>query len=138
MQQRQDQHAELVSLYNLHFVVLAQHSKLHTVSMLCMLVHKCVCSSMSAVADGALIPKHPGMNASWQPFCMPGQCEHVCDATHPINKSKPFLLQDKVVRRELERWPGFAGPWLHMYIQHLYITCFVAGADGSHGAVMNF
>ena len=49
-----------------------------------------------------------------------------------------FLLQEKVVRREHERWPGFAGPWLHVYIQHLYITCFVAGADGSHGAVMNF
>ena len=28
-----------------------------------MVVHKCMCSSMSAVVEGALIPKHLGMNA---------------------------------------------------------------------------
>ncbi len=25
---------------------------------------------------------------------------------------------------DTQRWPGFAGPWLQMYIQHLYITFF--------------
>ena len=93
IQQKQDQHAELVSLYNLHFVVFAKHSKLHTVSMLCMLVHKCVCSSMSAVVDGAVWVHHIARHAEWLPTSIRAQCfgmKRVSDANHPINKDGPL------------------------------------------------
>ncbi len=144
-----------------------------------------MCSSMSAVVNGALILELLGISAKWQSFCMPGQCVparlHVCDANHQIHKLTAFFcLLDPTLKRnklcqqgpqwqwqqspppplpltaqprtltqqpeegwneqaepQITRWPGFAGPWLHMYIQHLYATCFALTSGFSHNMVMN-
>ncbi len=52
-----------------------------------------------------------------------------------------FLPAGQDIKEGLQRWHGFAGPWLHIYIQHLYITCFVyncvVASDIGHNVVLS-
>ena len=37
---------------------------------------------------------------------------------------------------QTDEWPGFAVPWLQMYIQHLYIICLALTSNFSRNTVM--